>query len=137
MKICLPLPVIPSLVVMAGLVSSALAAEPGSASWPSFRGPQASGAAGGFATPEKWNVAKGENLKWKTPIPGLGHSSPVIWGNWIFITTAVKEKGEQELKVGLYGDVKSVNDDTKHSWLVLGLNKANGNILWQRTAHEG
>ncbi|HYV27742.1 MAG TPA: PQQ-binding-like beta-propeller repeat protein [Candidatus Eisenbacteria bacterium] len=113
------------------------AAEPDGVNWPSFRGPQASGVADGFASPEKWNVAKGENLKWKTAIPGLGHSSPAIWGNWIFITTAVKEKGEQELKVGLYGDVKSVNDASKHSWLLLCLNKTNGNILWQRTAHEG
>src|SRR5438876_1209226 len=83
MKICTRLPGILSLVVMAGLVSLALAAEPGSVNWPSFRGPQASGVAEGFSTPEKWNVEKRESIKWKTPIPGLGHSSPVIWGDRI------------------------------------------------------
>src|SRR5215475_8890397 len=85
--------------------SGAFAGESRGVNWPSFRGPQASGVAEGFATPEKWKVEKNESVNWKTPIPGLGHSSPIIWGNRIFVTTAVKDQGEQELKVGLYGDV--------------------------------
>ena len=105
--------------------------------WPSFRGPQASGRAEGFTTPETWDVEKGQNLKWKTAIPGLGHSSPVIWGNQLFVTTAVKEIAEAELKVGLYGDINPVNEATKHSWILLCLNKTNGHVLWQQTAHEG
>ncbi|MEK7678018.1 MAG: PQQ-binding-like beta-propeller repeat protein [Verrucomicrobiota bacterium] len=105
--------------------------------WPSFRGPQASGRAEGFTTPETWDVEKGQNLKWKTAIPGLGHSSPVIWGNQLFVTTAVKESAEAELKVGLYGDINPVNEATKHSWILLCLNKTNGHVLWQQTAHEG
>jgi hypothetical protein len=45
------------------------------------------------------------NIKWKTSIPGLGHSCPVIWDNYLFVTTAVSEKPDESLKVGLYGDI--------------------------------
>ena len=115
--------------------SSAAGAEDGN--WPSFRGPQARGTAEGFKTPERWNVEKSENVKWKTPIPGLGHSCPVIWGDKIFVTTAVKEGGDADLKVGLYGDIGPVNEQAKHSWVLLCLGKADGKILWSTAAHEG
>jgi outer membrane protein assembly factor BamB len=101
------------------------------AHWPQFRGPQASGVAEGSRTPHQWT-----SPKWKTPIPGLGLSCPVIWGDRIFITTAVSQK-EQELKIGLYGDIKSVDDISQHSWQVLCLNKSDGRLLWKQTAHEG
>jgi len=58
-------------------------------SWPTFRGPQASGIAEGQNLPDHWNAKTGENILWRTPIPGLAHSSPVIWGNRIFVTSAV------------------------------------------------
>jgi outer membrane protein assembly factor BamB len=91
--------------------------------WPTFRGPNASGVAEGFASPTTWNVPAGENVKWKTPIAGLGHSSPVIWGNYLFITTAKGEKIDTKLRVGLYGDIKSVEDESIHQWTVYCLNK--------------
>ncbi len=75
--------------------------------WPSFRGHSAAGIAEGHPTPTKWDSNSGHNIRWKTPIPGLAHSSPVIWGDRIFVTTAVKSEGESLLKVGLYGDIKS------------------------------
>lgn len=111
-------------------------AQPTAADWPSFRGPRASGLAVGFKTPEQWNVPGGKNVRWKTPIPGLGHSSPVVWGDRIFVTTAVKE-GDAELKVGLYGDIEPVSETTPHRWRVLCLDTQSGQVLWQRTAHEG
>jgi outer membrane protein assembly factor BamB len=101
------------------------------AHWPQFRGPQAGGVAQASHTPQQWT-----SPKWKTPVPGLGLSCPVIWGDRIFITTAVSEK-EQELKIGLYGDIKSVDDNSRHSWQVLCLNKSDGKVLWKQTAHEG
>ena len=55
-------------------------------SWPSFRGPQASGIAEGQNLPDSWNGKTGENILWRTPIPGIAHSSPVVWGNRIFVT---------------------------------------------------
>jgi outer membrane protein assembly factor BamB len=86
---------------------------------------------------EKWDVAAGTNIKWKTPIPGLAHSSPVIWGDKIFITTADTPGATQALKTGLYGDVEPVNDDTPVQWRVLCLDRNSGKILWDKTAHEG
>ena len=100
--------------------------------WPQFRGIQARGVADGFSTPEKW-----ERSKWKTPIPGLGLSSPTIWSNKVFITTAVTQKGEQELKIGLYGDIGSADENVPHSWQVFCIDKNTGTVLWKQVAHEG
>jgi outer membrane protein assembly factor BamB len=105
--------------------------------WPTFRGPNASGIAEGFTTPIRWNVSAGENVKWKTPIPGLGHSSPVIWGNQLFITTAISGQTNAELKVGLYGDIKPVEDDTTHKWMVYCLDKRTGKVIWEKVAYTG
>src|SRR5690348_5940261 len=71
--------------------------------WPSFRGPSASGIAEGFASPTTWNVESAKGVRWKNAIPGLGHSSPVVWGDRVFVTTALSGRAEDKLKVGLYG----------------------------------
>jgi outer membrane protein assembly factor BamB len=105
--------------------------------WPSFRGLHASGVADGQMPPLTWDVKKGSNVFWKTPIPGLGHSCPVIWDERLFVTTAVSGDAKAGLRVGLYGDVDSVNDATVHQWRVYCLDKHTGKILWERTAHEG
>ena len=112
------------------------AAESPSVNWPQFRGYRASGIAQGTA-PTKWNAEKGENIKWKTPIPGLGHSSPIVWGDRVFITTCVSSRKDPELKVGLYGDITSVDDSSVHEWRVLCLDKNTGEVLWNETAHKG
>ncbi len=77
--------------------------------WPSFRGPDASGVAEGFAAPTTWNVERKKNVRWKTPIPGLGHSSPIVWGDRVFVTTALSGKTIPQLKTGLYGDIALLN----------------------------
>jgi outer membrane protein assembly factor BamB len=123
------------------LLTTLLPAAPGTSlapevHWPTFRGPNASGIAEGFTTPTQWNVSAGENVKWKTPIPGLGHSSPVIWGNNLFITTAISQ-ANNTIRVGLYGDIKSVEDDSPHKWVVYCLDKRTGKILWERVAYTG
>jgi outer membrane protein assembly factor BamB len=111
---------------------------PAQTNWPSFRGLDATGLAGGSAaTPASWNTKSSENIAWKTPIPGLGHSSPIIWSDRLFITTAVNQRGTAELKVGLYGDPQSAEDNDIHEWKVFCLNKQTGAILWQATAHQG
>jgi outer membrane protein assembly factor BamB len=91
------------------------------------------------STPVSWNLDTSKNIKWKTPIPGLGHSSPVIWGNRVFVTTAISGKEDPELKVGLYGSIKPVDDETVHQWkvYVYCLDKNSGKILWERLAHKG
>src|SRR5256885_7164687 len=105
--------------------------------WPSFRGKDANGVAEGFSGPTTWDVEKSTNVRWKTPIPGLGHSSPIVWGNRVFVTSAISGKTKDDLKVGLYGDIESVNDDTVHQWNIYCLDKTTGKILWERTARKG
>ncbi len=114
----------------------ALTAEEPDGNWPSFRGPKASGVAHGSQPPVEWDAESGKHVAWKTPIPGLGHSSPVIWGDRLFLTTAVSG-ADAELKVGLYGDGQSAADSGPQSWRVLSIDKNNGELLWQRTAHQG
>jgi outer membrane protein assembly factor BamB len=88
-------------------------------------------------TPVDWNVETGKNIKWKTRIPGLGHSCPVIWDDNVFITTAVSGSGKDSLKVGLYGDIDMVEDDSEHEFRVYCLDKNSGEIKWMKIAHKG
>jgi outer membrane protein assembly factor BamB len=105
--------------------------------WPSFRGIDGCGVADGQHPPITWNVKAGDNVRWKTPIPGLGHSCPVVWGNRVFVTTAISSNPNVKIRIGNYGDVDSVNDKTKHTWQVFCLDRDSGQILWNRTAYEG
>ena len=105
--------------------------------WPSFRGGNATGIAKGAVTPTTWNVETSENILWKSAIPGLGHSSPIIWGDQLFITTAVNESKTAPLKVGLYGDPGSAEDNDVQQWKILCLNKKTGAVLWDKTAYKG
>jgi outer membrane protein assembly factor BamB len=105
--------------------------------WPSFRGLSATGVAEGYPTATEWDLESGENILWKTPIPGLAHSSPVIWGDQIFVTTAVKSEGESRLKVGLYGDIKSEEEDTVFDWRLYCVDRKTGKVVWNRLCHRG
>ena len=121
-----------SLVFVIVLVTVAQAQN-----WPQFRGPGATGVVEGGAAAEKWDAQKAVNTRWKTKIPGLAHSSPVIWGDKVFVTTAVTSAAKDETRYGLYGDVAPVKDDPKHTWKVYALDKQTGKILWERVAYEG
>lgn len=105
--------------------------------WPGFRGNNADGIAEGFSTPVSWDAESAKNIKWKTPIPGLAHSSPVVWEDRIFVTTAVSSKKNPELKVGLYGSGDPVEDNTVHEWKIFCLDKNTGKILWEKLSHKG
>jgi outer membrane protein assembly factor BamB len=105
--------------------------------WPSFRGEAAAGVAEGFPLPSAWSVPASKNIRWKTPIPGLGHSSPVLWGGRLFVTTAISGVENPELKVGLYGDIASVNDPSAHRWVVYALDAASGKVIWEKTVRTG
>lgn len=106
-------------------------------SWPSFRGPQASGIAERQNLPDRWDGKTGENILWRTPIPGLAHSSPVIWGHRIFVTSAVSSDPNANFRPGLYGDGDASQDRTRHRWMIYALDKRTGKILWERAASEG
>ena len=112
-------------------------AAPPAGSWPSFRGPQASGVADGQKLPDRWNVATGENIRWRTPIPGLAHSSPIVWGHRLFVTTAVSSRPNATFRPGLYGDGDASDDRSLHKWMLLALDARTGKVLWERVAHEG
>ena len=105
--------------------------------WPSFRGSGARGSLPGFETAEEWDVDSGEGIRWTTPIPGLAHSSPVIWADRLFVTSAVRKGHESELRVGLYGDIAPVEGEGVHAMQLLCLNKRTGEVLWERTAWTG
>jgi len=77
------------------------------------------------------------NILWKTPIPGLGHSSPIVWEDRVFVATAIRTAGVAPLRVGLYGSGDPADDDTEQRWTVLALEKRSGKGVWERTAHRG
>jgi outer membrane protein assembly factor BamB len=106
-------------------------------SWPSFRGAQAAGVARGQHIPDHWNGVSGQNILWRIPIPGLGHSSPIVWGERLFVTTAISGRPKATFKPGLYGDGDASDDHSRHRWVVYALDKRTGSILWERVAHEG
>ncbi len=124
-----------AVVIALTSLSAASAPRPG-VDWPSFRGIAASGIGDGKATPTTWNASTGTGVKWKTAIAGLGHSSPVIWGDLVCVTTATSE-GDQSLKVGLYGDIAPVNDTTEKAWKVVCLDKNTGAQKWERELRRG
>ena len=111
--------------------------ETSQGSWPSFRGPHASGIAEGQNLPDQWNAKTGENILWRTPIPGLAHSSPVVWGNRIFVTTAISSDPKASFRPGLYGDGDASKDRSLHRWMIYALDKQSGKILWEKVAFEG
>jgi outer membrane protein assembly factor BamB len=132
---------IPAAVASIGLIvfaalHAASAPRPGT-DWPQFRGISAQGIAEGFSVPATWNAATGENVVWKTKIPGLGLSSPIVWGDTVFISTAISGKADAGLRVGYYGDIQSVPDDTEHEWRVYALDKKTGAIKWQHSPYKG
>jgi uncharacterized protein (TIGR01244 family) len=106
-------------------------------SWPTFRGPQASGVADGQNLPDEWNGKTGQNILWRTPIPGLAHSSPIVWGNRIFVTSAISSDPKASFRPGLYGDGDASKDRSRHSWMIYALDKQSGKVLWDRVAYEG
>ena len=123
--------------IAAFVALSAVAAAAHGENWPQFRGPGSLGVSSGKATPEKWDMTSGDNVKWSTAIPGLGLSSPVIWGDRIYLTTAVPQSGEATLKVGLYGDIQPVKDETPQSWRVICIDRETGRIVWDKEATAG
>jgi outer membrane protein assembly factor BamB len=104
--------------------------------WPRFRGPAGSGVAESHPLPTRWDAISGRGILWKTPVPGIGHSSPVVWGNRAFITTAISAAAQ-----GHYNPKDSGIDPSKdiavHEWRVLALDTNTGRIAWSHTAHRG
>jgi outer membrane protein assembly factor BamB len=105
--------------------------------WPQFRGPSGSGLGDGANPPVQWDVEKKTNIAWTAEIPGLSVSSPVVWGDRIFVTTAISSDPNQKWRTGLYGDTDSAPDRSSHQWKVLALDKKTGKVLWEQQAYQG
>jgi outer membrane protein assembly factor BamB len=84
-----------------------------------------------------WDATKQTNIVWSAEIPGLSVSSPVVWGDRVFVATAISSDPKQTLRTGLFGDTDSVNDSSSHQWKLLALDKRTGKILWEQTARQG
>lgn len=107
-----------------------------SAHWPQFRGPSSLGVAENPNLPERWST--NENVAWKVSVPGRGWSSPIVWGQRVFLTTVTSDGEMEEPKKGLYfgGERKDIAKGT-YRWLVLCLDLNSGRELWQREVHSG
>ena len=104
--------------------------------WPQFRGPGALGVSSHPALPEQWSAA--ENVRWEAPIPGRGWSSPVVWGDQVFITTVTTEGRQWEARKGLYFGGNRYQPPTgTHHWKVLCVSLKTGKVQWERTALSG
>ncbi|MCD6393553.1 MAG: PQQ-like beta-propeller repeat protein [Planctomycetes bacterium] len=105
------------------------------ANWPCFRG-LSCGVAEDAVLPVSWSATK--NVAWKVDIPGRGWSSPVVWGDKVFLTTVASEGAVEDAKKGLYfgGNREKVSAGSHH-WIVYCIDFDSGKILWQKTVHTG
>ena len=103
--------------------------------WPQFRGPQSLGVAEGRGLPETWGAA--ENVAWKTPIPGVGWSSPIVWGDRVFVTSVVSAGETEPPKKGLYFGGERETPKAEHRWVVYCVDWRTGKVRWEREVHRG
>lgn len=118
--------------------------EDGRDNWPQWRGPGGAGIGQGSDYPDVWSAREG--FAWKAEIPGRGHSSPIVWGNRVYVTTAVEGEhlpgrtapdhlGYDLLPGYLHPD--SVGVDYRHALKVLAIDAATGALVWERTVYDG
>ena len=125
----------------AAIAAATAASVPAAAqNWPAFRGPDAAGvAAGAAAPPVSWDLKTSKGIAWKTPLPGLAHSSPIVWGDRIYVTTAVAASGKPAVVTGdvQKSGIDSATDTMSHTWRLIAIDKATGKVAWDKVAYEG
>jgi outer membrane protein assembly factor BamB len=103
--------------------------------WPQWRGPLGTGVAPAANPPVTWSDNK--NIRWKTALPGKGHSTPIVWGERIFLTTAIPYgetvKPRLPPRSGAHDNLASTRH---HEYAVLAVSRKSGKILWQQTMHK-
>lgn len=104
--------------------------------WPQFRGGEALGVATNQNLPTTWGPS--QNVAWQTSVPGMGWSSPVVWGDKIFVTSVVRDGPVEPPKKGLYfgGERKTPSTNTQH-WVVYCFDWQSGKKVWEKQVHEG
>jgi len=106
------------------------------ANWTQFRGPNAAGVSANANLPDKWSAT--ENVAWKTDLLGRSWSSPIVWGNRVFLTAVVNLGQSETPKKGLYlGGNRPESPKSEHLWKVLCLDLATGKLQWEKTVHQG
>jgi outer membrane protein assembly factor BamB len=105
--------------------------------WPQFLGPGSHAVSANADLPDRWSAT--ENVAWKTEIAGRGWSSPIVWGNRVFLTTVVEEGGKLEppQKGFFMGGKGPGGKDAKCQWKVVCLDLDSGKTLWEQVVHEG
>ncbi|RPH63880.1 MAG: serine/threonine protein kinase [Acidobacteria bacterium] len=117
------------LLALALLVTTVFSVSGATDDWPRFRGPSAGIADDDPALPDAWSST--ENVVWKIDIPGIGWSSPVIWGDHIFLTTVVNTAQQEPPKPGFYlGDWPA--STAPHRWMAYDVDFTTGKIRWER-----
>ncbi len=115
------------VVTIAAALSVSLAAAPDSPAldaeryWPQWRGPHMTGVSTTATPPVEWSESK--NIRWKLPIPGRGSASPVVWGDTVFLLSAVSESG-------------ATAPGVLHKFVVMAIDRTTGDVVWERTARE-
>jgi outer membrane protein assembly factor BamB len=117
-------------------------AAPKGNNWSQWRGPEGSGVSTEINLPAEWSPEK--NIKWKTKITGRGHSSPIVSGNRVFLTSDVEGEavpGAKAVGHKMNGQPfvhpDSVGADRKHTFKVICLDRDTGRVLWEQDAYQG
>ena len=103
--------------------------------WSQFRGPASDGVSELKGLPESWSTT--ENVRWKTPIPGHGWSSPIAWGDRIFVTSVIPSGQVEAPKGGLYFGGERPAPQVEHRWMVYAIDFNSGKFVWEREVHRG
>lgn len=126
-----------SIQLLVGLGLCSLLAAPSAAqNWPSFRGPFARGVSDNQDLPADWDVKTGRNVRWAAAVPGQGHSSPVVWGDRVFVTSVVREN-PPKIALGDTGGISLADDKTPHVWRLSCLSARDGKVIWSTDAYSG
>ena len=125
-------PTLGAMLVLAMLGSAVVLATD---QWTQFRGPHAGAIPDDPSLPDTWSET--ENVVWKTPIPGLGWSSPIVWDDHIIITSAVSEGKEQDPVPGLYDEHDHIKAEANQHWIVYDVDFRTGKVRWTRELRAG
>jgi hypothetical protein len=117
-------------IAVAALVLVTLTRLSASDQWAQFRGPQAGVADDDPALPDSWSQT--ENIAWKLDVPGIGWSSPVVWGDHVFVTSVISEGQVEPPKLGLFAAGERPASTDVHRWMVYDIDFKTGRIRWER-----
>ena len=148
-----------SVLLGSAIAFASLPLSAGPGDWPQFRGPGSLGVADGATLPERWSAT--ENVAWTTEIPGRGWSSPIVWRDRVFVTSAISPGAFKAPSTGIYGndyaaelakqglpqeevhkrvvarDIELTDETGDVTYMVYALDARSGKIVWQHQSHRG